>query len=105
MNKIGHFFHHQSRTLSSIAKFISPLDFKPKKALIVTKVSRYEFERSKFSELSESDFENLLTKRGSDYTMVKYHHNIHKSAEEKITHALEARGVETKKCQEKRLHK
>ena len=99
MNKIGHFFHHQTRTLSSIAKFISPLDFKPKKALIVTKVSRYEFERSKFSELSESDFENLLTKRGSDYTMVKYHHNIHKSAEEKITHALEARGVETKKCQ------
>ena len=99
MNKIGHFFRHQTRSLSSIGKFISPLDFKPKKALIVTKVSRYEFERSKFSEMSESDFENLLTKRGSDYTMVKYHHNIHKSAEEKIIRALEARGVETKKCQ------
>ena len=101
MNKIGLFFHHQTRTVSNIAKFISPLDFKPKKALIVTKVSRYEFERSKFRGLSESDFENLLTKRGSNYTMVKYHHNIHKSAEEKITHALEARGVETKKCQRK----
>ena len=73
MNKIGNFFfRHQTRPLSSsIGKFMSPQDFKPKKALVVTKVSRYEFERSKFSELSESDFENLLTKRGSDYTMIK----------------------------------
>ena len=29
----------------------------------------------------------------------RYHHNIHKTAEEKIIRALEARGVETKKCQ------
>ena len=29
----------------------------------------------------------------------RYHHNIHKSTEEKIIQALEARGVETKKCQ------
>ena len=52
-------------------KFFGELDFKPKKALVVTKVSRYEFERSKFSDLSESEFENVLTKRGSDYTMIK----------------------------------
>ena len=72
MNKIGQFFRQQTRPLSSsIGKFISPLDFKPKKALVVTKVSRYEFERSKFSDLSESEFENVLTKRGSDYTMIK----------------------------------
>ena len=72
MNKIGHFFRHQTRPLSSsIGKFMSPQDFKPKKALVVSKVSRYEFERSKFSELSENEFEDLLTKRGSDYTMIK----------------------------------
>lgn len=52
-------------------KVISPMDFKPKKALVVTKVSRYEFERSKVSHLSETEFEDLLTKRGSDYTMIK----------------------------------
>ena len=94
------------------------MDFKPKTALIVTKVSRYEFERHKHKELSEVDFEHLLTNRGSDYTMIRlafcfssistvslqlfhfrYHHNIHKSAEEKVIKALEARGVETKKVQ------
>lgn len=100
MNKIGHFFRQQHRPLSSsIGKFISPMDFKPKKALVVTKVSRYEFERSKFGHLSESDFEQHLTTRGSDYTMIKYHHNIHKTAEENVIRALESRGVETKKCQ------
>lgn len=56
----------------SVGKIISPMDFKPKKALIVTKVSRYEFERAKVNHLSESEFEDLLTKRGSDYTMIKY---------------------------------
>ena len=56
---------------SCIGKVISPMDFKPKKALIVTKVSRYEFERSKFSDLSEAEFESVLTNRGSDYTMIK----------------------------------
>ena len=67
--------HHQvicRKTLSSSRiKVTSPLDFKPKKALIVTKVSRYEFERSKMSHLTESEFESALTNRGSDYTMIK----------------------------------
>ena len=64
--------HRFVRSLSSFGKVVSPMDFKPKKALIVTKVSRYEFERHKHKEMSEIDFENLLTKRGSDYTMIRY---------------------------------
>ena len=60
------------RMFSTIGKVISPLDFKPQKALLVTKVSRYEFERSRLGEISEKEFENALTKRGSDYTMIKY---------------------------------
>ena len=110
--------HRFVRHLSSYGRVVSPMDFKPKTALIVTKVSRYEFERHKHKELSEVDFEHLLTNRGSDYTMIRlafcfssicsvslqlfhfrYHHNIHKSAEEKVIKALEARGVETKKVQ------
>ena len=110
--------HRFVRHLSSFGKVVSPMDFKPKTALIVTKVSRYEFERHKHKELSEIDFEHLLTNRGSDYTMIRldflsfcqnlllqlfsflrYRHNIHKSAEEKVIKALEARGVETKKVQ------
>ena len=63
--------HRFVRHLSSFGKVISPMDFKPKTALIVTKVSRYEFERHKHKELSEVDFEHLLTNRGSDYTMIR----------------------------------
>ena len=59
------------RLFSSIGKVISPLDFKPQKALIVTKVSRYEFERLRFGDVSEDEFEKALTKRGSDYTMIR----------------------------------
>ena len=33
------------------------------------------------------------------FIFLRYHHNIHKSAEEKVIKALEARGVETKKVQ------
>ena len=33
------------------------------------------------------------------FSFLRYHHNIHKSAEEKVIKALEARGVETKKVQ------
>jgi len=88
------------RLFSTIGKVISPLDFKPQKALVVTKVSRYEFERIRFgNEISETEFENALTKRGSNYKMIKYHHNIHKDAEEKVIKALETRGVEIKKVQ------
>ena len=63
--------HRFVRHLSSYGRVVSPMDFKPKTALIVTKVSRYEFERHKHKELSEVDFEHLLTNRGSDYTMIR----------------------------------
>ncbi len=89
------------RGLSTAHKVISPMDFKPQKALVLTKVSRYEFERHNFPDLTETEFESVLTNRGSDYTMIKYHHNIHKDAEEKVVRALESRGVETKKVQRK----
>lgn len=48
---------------------------------------------------TEVEFEGALTKRGSDYTTIKYHHNIHKEAEVKLIKALETRGVETKVVQ------
>ena len=45
------------------------------------------------------EFRQMLEKRGSDYTLIKYHHNVHKSVEEKLTKALQTRGVEVKICQ------
>ena len=77
-----------------------PSTFSPRTALILTKLSRYQFERQRHAkDLSETEFRHILEKRGSDYTMIKYHHNVHKSVEEKLVQALETRGVEVKKCQ------
>lgn len=77
----------------------SPQNFKPKKALILTKVSRYEYERLRHPNLSETEFELALNKRGSDYAMIRFHHNVHKSSEERVIRSLESHGIETRKVQ------
>ena len=42
--------------------------FSPKKALVLTKLSRYEFEKLRHKNVSEAQLENILRKRGSDYS-------------------------------------
>ncbi len=37
----------------------------------MTKVSRYEYERLRQPDLSETQFELALNKRGSDYAMIR----------------------------------
>ena len=39
---------------------------------------RYEYEKIQNEKLSERQLEEMLTSRGSDYTMIRYHHNVHK---------------------------
>ncbi len=39
-----------------------PADFKPKKAVVLTKVSRYEFEKMQHEKFSETQLEEMLTK-------------------------------------------
>ena len=39
-----------------------PADFRPKKAVVLTKVSRYEFEKLQQEKLSEPQLEEMLTK-------------------------------------------
>jgi len=68
--------------------------FKPKKAVILTKVSRYEFEKLRHDNLSETQLEQELTARGSNYAAIRHHHNIHKSLEVAVADTLEKAGVE-----------
>jgi len=70
--------------------------FKPDKVLILTKLSRYEFEKLRHAELDEQQLERALKKRGSDYNMLLYHHNIHKNCEAIVTKTLESYNIETK---------
>ena len=75
-------------------------EFHPQKALVLTKLSRYQFERQQYAkDLSEGEFRRIMEKRGSDYTQIKYYHNVHKSVEEKLVQALEKKGLEVKLCQ------
>ena len=75
-------------------------EFRPQKVLLLTKVSRYQFERQSHDQhLSETEFREIIEKRGSDYTQIKYYHNVHKAVEEKLVKALEKRGLEVQICQ------
>lgn len=53
---------------SSSMKNWDPAQFKPRKAVILTKVSRYEYEKIQNDSLSERQLEEMLTKE-SDFIM------------------------------------
>jgi hypothetical protein len=48
----------------------NPADFKPKKAVVLTKVSRYEYEKMQHEKLSEAQLEETLTKERPDFFYV-----------------------------------
>jgi len=81
---------------SSSYGYWDPGQFQPRKAVILTKVSRYEYEKLRHENLGEKELEDELTARGSNYATVRYHHNIHKTLELEVARELEAAGVETR---------
>jgi len=68
--------------------------FRPKKAVVLTKVSRYEFEKLRHENISERELEQELTSRGSNYAAIRHHHNIHKALEVSVVETLEKAGLE-----------
>jgi len=82
--------------MSSTMKNWDPAEFKPRKAVVLTKVSRYEFEKIQHDKLTERQLEDKLTKRGSDYAMIRYHHNVHKALELDVVKTLQSKGIETR---------
>ncbi|KAL7633773.1 UNVERIFIED_CONTAM: hypothetical protein RMT77_015727 [Armadillidium vulgare] len=76
--------------------YSSSRDFSFKKVLILSKLSRYDFEKRKHPELTERELEKRLSKRGSDYNLLLYHHYLHKGVENTVNSVFTAAGVETK---------
>lgn len=71
--------------------------FQPKRVLILTKLSRLEFEQLRQPEVThDSDLETVLRKRGSDYSTLLYHHYIHKGCESRVHNCFQEFGVETR---------
>jgi NAD+ kinase len=67
-----------------------------KKALIVTKLTRLEFEKIRHSELNDIELEEKIRNRGTDYDALMYYHKLHKEMEEKVAKSFRELGVEVK---------
>ncbi|KAG5677335.1 hypothetical protein PVAND_007103 [Polypedilum vanderplanki] len=67
-----------------------------KKVLIVTKLTRYEFEKIRHAELNDAELEEKIKYRGTDYDALMYYHNLHKAVERKVVDSFSQMGVEVK---------
>lgn len=67
-----------------------------KNALIVTKLSRYEFEQHKNPKLTVLQLEKLLRDRGTDYDLLLNYHRIHKEFEQRVANSFKEFGIAVK---------
>lgn len=86
---------HQSGSLSS-NRSIDPTHFNFKKALIVTKLSRFEFEQHRNPQLTLKELEKLLCDRGTDFNALVHLHKIHKQFETEVANSFKEYGIEVK---------
>lgn len=64
-----------------------------KKVLVVSKLSRYEFERYKHKNLTQIEFHDMIRERGSDLEKLLYYHELHKNFEYKVVNAFRNLGI------------
>lgn len=70
--------------------------FSFRKVLIVTKLSRYEFEQHKNPKLSVVQLEKILRDRGTDYDLWLQYHQIHKDFERRVAKSFKEHGMDVK---------
>ncbi|GLV39633.1 uncharacterized protein CBL_08300 [Carabus blaptoides fortunei] len=73
-----------------------PKNIRVNKCLVVSKLSRYEFERNRQRHLNGKELEAMLQKRGSDYEKMMHYHNLHKMFEGRFIDTLKDMGVEVR---------
>lgn len=86
----------KSSSTSSSAVPVDPTDFKLQRALLVSKLSRYEFEQLRHPNLSPEQLETKLRDRGTDFDTLMYLHNLHKDFESTIVKSFRDVGCEVK---------
>lgn len=74
----------------------APRNLKINKCLVVSKLSRYEFERNRHRHLTDIELEKMLQKRGTNYDKMMHHHNLHKMFEKRFIDTLRDMGIEVK---------
>lgn len=76
--------------------FRNESSFVPKKVLIVTKLSRYHFEKLREPELNETQLKLKLIERGSDYDAMLASHFSTKAVKDEVIQILQKMNVEYK---------
>ncbi|XP_067630732.1 NAD kinase 2, mitochondrial [Eurosta solidaginis] len=84
-----------SHSKGGMAKYPPP-QFKLRRALIITKFSRYEFEQTRYPQLNREQLEKKLRDRGTDYEMLMFLHNLHKDFERNVVQSFLDVGCEVK---------
>lgn len=67
-----------------------------KKALLVSKLSRYEFEQHKHPKLNDRQLEKTLRDRGTDYDLLIHHHRSHKNYTDIVAGSFREHGIDVK---------
>lgn len=81
---------------SSNDKWNNQQEIQYKKALIVSKLSRYEFEQHKHPKLNNRQLEKLLRDRGTDYDLLLNHHRRHKNYTDRVAGSLTEHGIDVR---------
>ncbi|KAK6734796.1 hypothetical protein RB195_018154 [Necator americanus] len=87
------------RLTSGLACPMQKQTFRPKKVLILSKVTRYEFEKRLHNNADDKQLETVLGRRGSDYNLLFSKHEIHHAYLKTIQSELEKAGVESRVVQ------
>jgi hypothetical protein len=67
-----------------------------KRALLVSKMTRYELECQRYPDLSMSKLEATLRRQCFDYDVLLQHHRLHKEFEHRVRTVLNDCGIETR---------
>lgn len=82
----NHWFHSQAKNNK----------LRIKKVLVVTKITRYEFEKIRHPGLNEVDLEEKIRCRGTDFDALMHYHHLHKTTEKNVVDCFRQLGVEVK---------
>lgn len=93
------------RSASNVRHFGTNPHEKLRRVLVVSKLTRFEFEKIRDEQLSEESLEQKIRDRGTDYDAIRYYHHLHKDVEEKVVQSFRAHGIEVKVVNRITIHK
>lgn len=70
------------------------INFIPRHVLIVSKVSRYQVERIRESQLSDNDFKKYMIERGTDYQRMVETHEKNKNIQDQVVKTLKKLNIQ-----------